>query len=103
MKQKDEQTGEKIKTANLTFDEGLDPDLWKHLSTIQKSERNINDVAVTPHEVTHYPDALRSFAVSRMVASAEPLSQNKFKFEFYDDEKVDYFGTVTPGYINYGG
>jgi len=51
---RDEQTGETYKTANLTFDEGLDPDLWKHLTTIQKSERNPNDVATQPHELTHY-------------------------------------------------
>ena len=51
---KDEQTGETYKMANLTFDEGLDPDLWKHLTTIQKAEKNINDVATQPHELTHY-------------------------------------------------
>jgi len=53
-KTKDEQTGVEIVTAKLTMDEGLDPDLWKHLTTIQKAEKNPNDVAIQPHEVTHY-------------------------------------------------
>jgi phage terminase large subunit-like protein len=99
---RDEQTGETYKTANLTFDEGLDPDLWKHLTTIQKDQKNINDVATHPHELTHYPDALRCFCVSRMIASAEPQTR------YYDDEEPEgntgYFGgSPTKGYLNYGG
>lgn len=100
---RDEQTGKTYKTANLTFDEGLDPDLWKHLTTIQKDQKNPNDVAVTPHEVTHYPDALRCFCVSRMVQSTAPVQ----RYRYDDDEEESgegYFGgKVTSGYMNYGG
>jgi phage terminase large subunit-like protein len=102
---RDEQTGETYKTANLTFDEGLDPDLWKHLTTIQKSEKNPNDVATQPHECTHYPDALRCFCVSRMIASAEPEGQRHYNFDS-ERPKSDsgYFGgEVTSNYLNYGG
>jgi len=69
------QTGETYKIADLTFDEGIDPDLFKHLSTIQKDERNANDVALNPHEVTHYPDALRYFCISRAHPSKEPKQE----------------------------
>ena len=102
---RDEQTGETYKTANLTFDEGLDPDLWKHLTTIQKAEKNINDVATQPHECTHYPDSLRCFCASRMYVSSEP--KPKRHDPWYDDEDSDensYFGgQVTSSYMNYGG
>lgn len=102
---RDEQTGEEYKTARLTFDEGLDPDLWKHLTTIQKDENNPNDMAKQPHEITHYPDALRCFCVSRMVASNEPKYIDVDE-AYYNDgkEEESYFGgEVTSEYLNYGG
>jgi phage terminase large subunit len=103
IEKRDEQTGEKYKTARLTFDEGLDPDLWKHLTTIQKDEKNINDVAKNPHEVTHYPDALRCFCVSRMVSSVEPQEAKHCNFNFERPQEGDsYFGgEVTEDYMSY--
>jgi len=103
IEKRDEQTGEKYKTARLTFDEGLDPDLWKHLTTIQKDEKNINDVAKIPHEVTHYPDALRCFCVSRMVSSVEPEEVKHYNFNFErPNEEDSYFGgEVTEDYMSY--
>jgi phage terminase large subunit len=45
------------------------------ISAITASERNPNDCAVTPHEVTHMVDAVRYFAVSRAVSySADEAS-----------------------------
>lgn len=100
---KNEQTGEVIRTANLTFDEGLDPDLWKHLSTIQKDEKNINDVSTIPHEITHYPDALRCFCASRFFQAAEPAKPQEREFTFTEKPKTsNYFGTVTKDYLNGG-
>ncbi len=103
IEKQDEQTGEKYKTARLTFDEGLDPDLWKHLTTIQKDENNINDVSKTPHEITHYPDALRCFCVSRMVSSVEPEEVKHYNFSFEKPKTADgYFGgEVTEDYMSY--
>ncbi len=101
---KDEQTGVTYKTAKLTFDEGLDPDLWKHLTTIQKSERNPNDVATQPHECTHYPDSLRCFCIARLMPVKQPQEPQHYNFDFErprDDSS--YFGTVTSDYLNYGG
>jgi phage terminase large subunit-like protein len=101
---RDEQTGEVYKTANLTFDEGLDPDLWKHLTTIQKSERNPNDVATQPHEITHYPDSLRCFCIARLMPVKQPQEPQHYNFNF-ERPKTDnsYFGTMTEDYLNYGG
>ena len=39
--------------------------LIRCLSTIKADEKNCNDAAKEPHEVTHLPDSLRYFAVSR--------------------------------------
>jgi len=98
---KDEQTGKTYKMANLTFDVGLDPDLWKHLTTIQKAEKNVNDVAVNPHEITHYPDSLRCFCASRLYSSSEPKPR-AYDWEEEDNEASYFGGTVTESYLNGG-
>lgn len=101
---RDEQTGETYKTANLTFDEGLDPDLWKHLTTIQKSDKNPNDVATQPHECTHYPDSLRCFCIARLMPVKQPQKPQHYNFDFERPKNdSNYFGTMTDGYLNYGG
>ena len=100
---KDEQTGETYKTANLTFDEGLDPDLWKHLTTIQKSERNPNDVATQPHEITHYPDSLRCFCIARLIPVKQPQEPQYYNFDFEKPKPDNYFGNMTDEYMEYGG
>ena len=102
---RDEQTGEVYKTANLTFDEGLDPDLWKHLTTIQKNEKNPNDVATQPHDITHYPDMIRYFCSSRLLPTVQPINDD-IDEAYYNDgkEEESYFGgEVTSEYLNYGG
>ena len=99
---RDEQTGEVYKTANLTFDEGLDPDLWKHLTTIQRSEKNPNDVATQPHEVTHYPDMIRYFCSSRMYVSSEPKQKRHDDWGETESEDAYFGGEVTESYLNGG-
>jgi len=100
---RDEQTGETYKTANLTFDEGLDPDLWKHLTTIQKSERNPNDVATQPHEITHYPDSLRCFCIARLIPVKQPQEPQYYNFDFEKPKPDNYFGNMTDEYMEHGG
>ena len=102
---RDEQTGEAYKTANLTFDEGLDPDLWKHLTTIQRSEKNPNDVATQPHDVTHYPDMIRYFCSSRLLPTVQPINDDIDEVYYNDGkEEESYFGgEVTSEYLNHGG
>lgn len=100
---RDEQTGEAYKTARLTFDEGLDPDLWKHMTTIQRSQKNFNDVSTTPHDLSHYPDSVRYFCASRLYASSE----SAYKRQYDDDDNdsnEDYFGgSPTLAYLRHGG
>lgn len=46
--------------------------LIRCISTITTSEKNVNDTATEPHEVTHLPDALRYFCVMNQVVPREP-------------------------------
>lgn len=105
VEKRDEQTGEVYKTARLTFDDDLDPDLWKHLTTILKDENNPNDLAKQPHEVTHYPDALRYFCNARFAPSVEPID-NRYDSAYFNDGKEEdsYFGGMpSREYWNYDG
>jgi hypothetical protein len=57
------------------MDEGLDPDLYKHLSIIQKDEHDRNDMAKDPHEVTHYCDSVRYLCTSHAHTPREPKEE----------------------------
>lgn len=49
------------------------------LPLLQYDERRANDVANTPHELTHAPDALRGFCVYWTVNGAEPTAPSRVK------------------------
>lgn len=67
----DEQTGELIKTAKLKiFSNCLN--LIRTLPSVQIDDRDPNDVATEPHELTHAPDALRYFCIMRRQPSKMP-------------------------------
>ncbi|MGE5631392.1 MAG: phage terminase large subunit [Caulobacteraceae bacterium] len=86
---RDEQTGEMYKTAMLTFDEGIDPELWGNLVKIQKDDKNPNDVATQPHNITHYPDSLRCFCINFPIKSIEPSTQLS---GYYEEEELKDLG-----------
>lgn len=46
--------------------------LIRCLSTIKADERDCNDVATEPHELTHLPDALRYWCVQHTLTAKEP-------------------------------
>ena len=95
---RDEQTGEVYRTANLTIDEGVAPDLWKSMTNLQKDEKNVNDVATQPHDLTHMADALRCFCVSRQSPTVIPVQSEvepgkvyvygELKMKGYSDVKI---------------
>lgn len=61
---KDEQTGSTITDTNLkVFNNCLN--LIRCLSAVQHDEKEVNDVATEPHELTHITDSLRYFCISR--------------------------------------
>ncbi|MHC1722747.1 MAG: phage terminase large subunit [Aminipila sp.] len=64
LKRKDEQTGEEVEYSQMRiFSSCLN--LIRCLPQIQRDEKNPNDCATTPHEITHIMDALRYFCAMR--------------------------------------
>jgi phage terminase large subunit len=91
---KDEQTGKPKITARLKIFETC-TNLIRCLPLLLRDEKNPNDVATDPHELTHAPDALRYFCGMRVVGkSSDPWSasggreSNNKSFETdYDEEE----------------
>lgn len=78
--------------------------IFDNLQTIQHSEKDPNDCATEPHDITHAPDALRYFAITRLLAADRPMVPEPPDL---DEEWVtDYDETMTggevdEGYLNY--
>jgi phage terminase large subunit-like protein len=86
---KDEITGEIYRTASLTIDEGCAPYLWKSMTNLQRDDKNPNDIdSKTNHDLTHLPDALRCFCVSRQSPAVIPVEK------VYEHGKVYVYGEL---------
>lgn len=77
---KDEQTGEPKKESQLIFFSNC-VNAIKHLQAIQRDEKEPNDCATDPHDITHSCDSIRYFCVSRF-KGYKPLEKEK-------EEKID--------------
>ena len=103
---RDEQTGDVIKTSRLKIFSNC-TNLIRTLPQIQRDEKEPNDCANTPHELTHAPDALRYFCIMRQVPTIEPvkhISRVSTRPDIYQEvEKVDPYrgGKIDNSYINY--
>ena len=86
-KARDEQTGEPIEISNIKIFSNC-INLIRCLPQLQHDEKNPNDVATEPHELTHITDALRYFCVSRVSPSKEPIKHER-TFNF-DVERPSY-------------
>ena len=64
-KTRDEQTGASIETSKLKIFRNC-LNLIRTLPQLQYDEKNPNDVAHQPHELTHINDALRGFCIERL-------------------------------------
>lgn len=89
---KDIETGEEIKTSKLKIFRNCN-NLIKNLPQVQIDEKNPNDVATEPHELTHICDALRYFCVN-FTKSTEIQ-----KTKTYEEEREE---RAYQNYINYG-
>lgn len=64
------------------------------MPALQFSEKNPNDAASEPHDITHAPDALRYFAISWTYPSSSRQEEKKKKDWFWDnDEKEEGYIT----------
>ena len=71
------------------------------LQTIQADETTPNDCAKVPHDITHSPDMLRYFCISRTLPGevpVEPVYPDEFDDADVEDEMTG--GEVSVGYIN---
>ncbi len=63
--------------------------LIRTLPAVRHDDKNPNDIANTPHELTHAPDALRYFC-DGLPLPAEPLLDNKTNMLSFDDEMEEF-------------
>lgn len=95
-KTRHEQTGEVVEETRLKiFSTCLN--LIRCLPQIQHDEKNPNDCATEPHDITHIPDALRYFCVSRPQASIidKPIEKEFFNFSIEVPEDADWGSEVS--------
>lgn len=72
IKTRDEQTGEVIITARIRFFSNC-RNIIRTLPAVLKDDKDPNDVATEPHELTHAPDAIRYFCGMRPRPSVTPV------------------------------
>lgn len=76
---KDIETGEKIKDSDLKIFRNC-TNLIKNLPQLQIDDKDPNDAATEPHEITHITDALRYYCVNYTSPSKEKIDPIKVKF-----------------------
>ena len=74
---------------------------FSDLKDIQADEKNPNDCAKTPHEITHTVDGSRYFCVSRVLA-AEAKAQTAGEWPDGDEDEESYDSYMTGGEIPAG-
>lgn len=88
---RNEQTGETEKQSKLKIFSNC-KNLIRCIPQLQHDDKEPNDVANEPHEITHIPDALRYFCVSHTEKTEEikPIEHKIYNFEFERPSKKDY-------------
>jgi phage terminase large subunit len=73
------------------------------LSSIQADEKNPNDCAKEPHEVTHMPDMVRYYCISRTLKTEQQQTQEQYNDDDDDEDYDEHMtgGAATASYLNY--
>jgi phage terminase large subunit len=82
-----------IKTANLVITKNC-TNLIRCLPMLQCDDKNPNDVANDPHELTHGPDAIRGYVAGRPIPAKIPQPRVN-KQNTFNTEKNDNGGFIT--------
>ena len=97
---KDIETGEAIKTSRLKIFNNC-VNLIRCLPQIQKDEKDANDCATEPHEVTHSVDALRYFCIMRQCPTIEVVKPH-YNFNSERPPEPEFEGVdVDRSFIDY--
>lgn len=88
---RNEQTGEPIKTCKLKIFNNC-KNLIRCIPQLQHDDKEPNDIANEPHEITHIPDALRYFCVMHTEKTEEEKKVTKefYNFTFEEPLQSDY-------------
>lgn len=84
---RDEQTGEPISASNLVIFDNVAP-LIEYLPAIQIDDKDPNDCATQPHELTHICDALRYFCISRISPTKELVDREKTFYSMFEEKET---------------
>ncbi len=91
-KARHEQTGEIYEDSQLKIFNNC-TNLIRCLPQLQYDDKDPNDVATEPHEITHITDALRYFCVNRIASSKEIIKyENRFNFDVEKTSKFKDYG-----------
>lgn len=76
------------------------------LQSIQHDEKNPNDCAKDPHDITHTVDAIRYYCINRTLVSERPAEPRIFDEFFDNEEEAEYEtfmtgGDVSPSYMEF--
>ena len=73
------------------------------IQAIQTDEKNPNDCAKEPHEITHTVDSIRYFSISRTIAAELQKSTEEWEEEEITEDYDEYMtgGEANAAYINY--
>jgi len=85
----------------LLFFDGC-KDTWEDMRAIQADERNPNDCAREPHELTHSCDMLRYFCISRTLPGVRPVAvvpPDEFEERELEEEMTG--GEASSAYITF--
>lgn len=88
-----------IKTASLVITKNC-VNLIRTLPQLQSDDKDPNDVASQPHELTHGPDAIRGFVCGRPRPNVSQTK--KRRDDFFSRGKEDTY-ELDPSFINMGG
>jgi phage terminase large subunit len=104
---KDEQAGNIIRTADLKIFKNC-TNLIRCIPQVQHDERDGNDVANEPHEITHINDALRGYCIERTQATKEKTDielEREQREKYRRQQTVRAIGgrTATKSFMKYGG
>ena len=75
--------------------------LIEDMKSIQADEKNPNDCAKQPHEITHTVDGLRYFAISRSMSPQRAVVQDDDEDDYTPYDEFMTGGAVSAAYLNY--
>ena len=86
---RNEQTGESYKTSKLKIFSNC-TNLIRCIPQLQHDEKEPNDCATEPHEITHIPDALRYFCIMHTEKAEEPPKPRESYYIYEKPVQKDY-------------